>query len=132
MKTAILECLLREPSQSDDGVVTGRFCFPESFIGFQGHFPGHPVMPGVLQVEAMAQVAGALLLRRPENVNRLAFLLSMDHVKFRKTVVPGDQLILEANVKRMRERTAQMETKASVGGTVVAEAVIRFMLVDAY
>ena len=99
---------------------------------FQGHFPGHPVMPGVLQVEAMAQLAGALLLKNSENANRLAFLLSMDNVKFRKTVVPGDQLILEANLKKMRSRTAQVETKASVAGTVVAEAQIRFMLVDAY
>jgi UDP-3-O-[3-hydroxymyristoyl] N-acetylglucosamine deacetylase/3-hydroxyacyl-[acyl-carrier-protein] dehydratase len=99
---------------------------------FQGHFPGHPVMPGVLQVEAMAQVAGALLLHSSENTNRLAFLLSLDQVKFRKTVVPGDQLILEANVKKLRSRTAQIETTASVGGAVVAEAQIRFMLVDAY
>jgi UDP-3-O-[3-hydroxymyristoyl] N-acetylglucosamine deacetylase/3-hydroxyacyl-[acyl-carrier-protein] dehydratase len=99
---------------------------------FQGHFPGHPVMPGVLQVEAMAQLAGALLLKNSENANRLAFLLSMDNVKFRKTVVPGDQLILEAKLKKMKSRTAQVETKASVAGTVVAEAQIRFMLVDAY
>ena len=104
--------------------------FNEEF--FQGHFPGQPVMPGVLQIEAMAQLAGVLLLRKSADINKLAYLLSIDNVKFRKTVVPGDQLILEAEVKKLKSRTGQVQTRASVDGNVVAEAMIRFMIVDAY
>jgi UDP-3-O-[3-hydroxymyristoyl] N-acetylglucosamine deacetylase/3-hydroxyacyl-[acyl-carrier-protein] dehydratase len=102
--------------------------FNEQF--FQGHFPGTPIMPGVLIVEAMAQVSGLLFAQRLEHTGKLAVLLSMDNVKLRKSVVPGDQLILSAETIRLRKRTAQCRCKAMVGDVVVAEAQIRFMLVD--
>ena len=102
--------------------------FNEQF--FQGHFPGTPIMPGVLIVEAMAQVSGLLFAQRLEHTGKLAVLLSMDGVKLRKAVVPGDQLVLTAETIKLRKRTAQCQCKAIVGETVVAEAQIRFMLVD--
>jgi len=102
--------------------------FNEQF--FQGHFPGTPIMPGVLIVEAMAQVSGLLFAQRLEHTGKLAVLLSMDNVKLRKSVIPGDQLILTAETIRLRKRTAQCRCRAMVGDAVVAEAQIRFMLVD--
>ena len=102
--------------------------FNEQF--FQGHFPGTPIMPGVLIVEAMAQVSGLLFAQKLEHTGKLAVLFSMDSVKLRKAVIPGDQLILTAEVVRSRKRSAQCRCKAMVGGSVVAEAQIRFMLVD--
>ncbi len=102
--------------------------FNEQF--FQGHFPGTPIMPGVLIVEAMAQVSGLLFAQKLEHTGKLALLLSMDGVKLRKAVVPGDQLILIAETERVKKKTAQCRCKAMVGETVVAEAQIKFMLVD--
>jgi UDP-3-O-[3-hydroxymyristoyl] N-acetylglucosamine deacetylase/3-hydroxyacyl-[acyl-carrier-protein] dehydratase len=102
--------------------------FNEQF--FQGHFPGTPVMPGVLIVEAMAQVSGLLFAQRLEHTGKLAMLLSMDNVKLRRPVVPGDQLILTAETLRLRRRTAHCRCQAMVGETVAAEAEIKFMLVD--
>jgi UDP-3-O-[3-hydroxymyristoyl] N-acetylglucosamine deacetylase/3-hydroxyacyl-[acyl-carrier-protein] dehydratase len=88
-------------------------------------------MPGVLIVEAMAQLSGVLLLKKLERTEQVAVLLSMDKVKLRKTVHPGDQLRLEAEVVRSKARTAQVNTQAWVGDELAAEAKIRFMLVPA-
>jgi UDP-3-O-[3-hydroxymyristoyl] N-acetylglucosamine deacetylase/3-hydroxyacyl-[acyl-carrier-protein] dehydratase len=102
--------------------------FNEQF--FQGHFPSTPIMPGVLIVEAMAQVSGLLFAQRLEHTGKLAMLLSMDNVKLRKAVVPGDQLILIAETVRLRRRTAHCRCRAMVGDVVAAEAEIKFILVD--
>ena len=97
---------------------------------FNGHFPGQPVMPGVLQIEAMAQLAGALLMQELEEHNKLPFLMSIDKVKFRKAVVPGDQLVLEADSLRLRGSVGAVRARARVGGQIVAQAEIRFAVVD--
>jgi len=98
---------------------------------FTGHFPGSPVMPGVLIIEAMAQVAGVLMLNKKENVGKVAYFISLDNAKFRKTVLPGDQLRLEVEVVKLKSKTGQVHTKALVDGSVVSEADLMFALVDA-
>ena len=103
--------------------------FNEQF--FQGHFPGTPIMPGVLIVEAMAQLSGVLFIQKLEHAGQLAVLLGMDKVRIRRPVVPGDQLILEAQTVRVRSRTGHCRCRAMVGDKLVAEAEIKFMLVDA-
>jgi UDP-3-O-[3-hydroxymyristoyl] N-acetylglucosamine deacetylase / 3-hydroxyacyl-[acyl-carrier-protein] dehydratase len=98
---------------------------------FNGHYPGQPIMPGVLIIEAMAQLGGLLLARELEHTGKVAVLLSLDRVKFRRPVVPGDQLILEAFARRMKSRTGHVYCQARVGDAHVAEADIKFMMVDA-
>jgi UDP-3-O-[3-hydroxymyristoyl] N-acetylglucosamine deacetylase/3-hydroxyacyl-[acyl-carrier-protein] dehydratase len=97
---------------------------------FNGHFPGQPIMPGVLIIEAMAQLAGALLMRKAENMRRLPVLLAIDNAKLRKTVVPGDQLRIETETLRLKSRTGEVFGKALVDGQVAAEALMRFMIID--
>jgi len=97
---------------------------------FNGHFPGQPIMPGVLIIEAMAQLAGALLMRKAENMKRLPVLLAIDNAKLRKTVVPGDQLRIETETLRLKSRTGEVFGKALVDGQVAAEALMRFMIID--
>ena len=98
---------------------------------FSGHYPGTPIMPGVLIVEAMAQLGGLLLSQTLEHTGKIAVLLSLDRVKLRHPVTPGDQLILEAETIRASTRTASIRCKAHVGAREVAGAQIRFMMVDA-
>ncbi|GIW76526.1 MAG: bifunctional enzyme LpxC/FabZ [Phycisphaerae bacterium] len=100
-------------------------------IFFQGHYPGTPIMPGVLIVEALAQLGGILLSQKLEHTGKLAVLLSMDKVKMRNPVVPGDQLLLEAIAVRVKSRTGHVRCRAYVQDKVAAEADIKFMLVDA-
>ena len=98
---------------------------------FQGHWPEQPIMPGVLQLEAMAQLAGVLLLRKLENTGKLAVLWSIDKVKLRGAVVPGDQLRIEVETIRARPQVGHVRARCKVAGKLVAEAELKFTLVDA-
>ncbi|MDP6958679.1 MAG: 3-hydroxyacyl-ACP dehydratase FabZ, partial [Planctomycetota bacterium] len=102
--------------------------FNEPF--FQGHFPGEPIMPGVLQIEAMAQLAGVLLMRKADNQSKIAVLLSLDGVKLRKSVVPGDQLRIEVEAIKVKSRTGEVYARASVDGATAVEATMKFMIVE--
>ena len=97
---------------------------------FKGHFPGRPVMPGVLIIEAMAQVGGVMMLVSEEQRGKLAFFMAADNLKFRRTVVPGDQLILEVEAGKIKAKTGQVHGRALVDGKVVAEADLMFALVE--
>jgi UDP-3-O-[3-hydroxymyristoyl] N-acetylglucosamine deacetylase/3-hydroxyacyl-[acyl-carrier-protein] dehydratase len=97
---------------------------------FQGHFPGHPVMPGVLQLEAMAQVASILLLRTPENQGKIGYFMSADNVKWRRPVVPGDTLLIEAELLKVKRSVGQARGRCIVNGQVVSEADLMFSLLD--
>jgi len=91
---------------------------------FQGHFPEHPIMPGVLIIEAMAQVGGILAYQTapPDNRERLIYFMGMDKVRFRKMVLPGDQIIFEAKILKFRSKVAKMSGTATVDDQLVAEA----------
>ncbi len=98
---------------------------------FAGHFPGAPVMPGVLIVEAMAQTAGVMMLANlPDRETKLVFFTGIDGAKFRRPVVPGDQLRLELTVLKLRPRYIKLRGEAYVDGQLVAEAEISSALVD--
>jgi UDP-3-O-[3-hydroxymyristoyl] N-acetylglucosamine deacetylase/3-hydroxyacyl-[acyl-carrier-protein] dehydratase len=98
---------------------------------FAGHWPGQPILPGVIQIEALAQLAGVLLLRRLLNTAKVAVLLSIDRIKFRRAVTPGDQLRLECETQSIRAKSAKVFGRASVNDELTCEAIMKFMLMDA-
>ena len=97
---------------------------------FQGHFPGHPVMPGVLIMEAMAQVGGVIMLSTPEMRGKMAYFMSVDYCKFRQTVIPGDELRMEVEILRSRAKTGQCLGHAFVKDKLVCEAEVKFAIID--
>jgi UDP-3-O-[3-hydroxymyristoyl] N-acetylglucosamine deacetylase/3-hydroxyacyl-[acyl-carrier-protein] dehydratase len=97
---------------------------------FQGHYPGTPIMPGVLIVEALAQLSGVLLLRKLEHTGKVAVLISIDKVRLRRPVVPGDQLRLEADIVKAGGNRAHVRGRATVQGEAAGEAELKFMLID--
>ncbi len=98
---------------------------------FQGHFPGIPIMPGVLIIESMAQVGGVLVFKTlPDRENKLVFFAGIKNARFRKPVVPGDQLRLEMLLTHSRKSLGKLKGEAYVGTQLVAEAEIMFSLVD--
>lgn len=137
----LLKCLPhRYPFLLVDKVVEAKF--NESIIAiknvtanepqFMGHFPGQPIMPGVLIIEAMAQAGGLIITGNPDfdAENKLVYFMSIDKAKFRKLVVPGDTLVLDIKVIQNRGPVWKLDAKALVNDEVVAEAELKAMLVD--
>ena len=97
---------------------------------FAGHFPNHPIMPGVLQLEAIAQVAGILTLRQAENFGKLAYFMAAENVKWRKPVRPGDRLVIDVELTKARSKVGKAKGVCSVNGEVVSEAEVTFMMAE--
>ncbi|MHB8524150.1 MAG: bifunctional UDP-3-O-[3-hydroxymyristoyl] N-acetylglucosamine deacetylase/3-hydroxyacyl-ACP dehydratase [Limisphaerales bacterium] len=97
---------------------------------FAGHFPNHPIMPGVLQLEAIAQVAGILMLRQIENMGKIAYFMSAENVKWRKPVRPGDVLVIEVEMTKARSKLGKARGVCSVEGEVVSEAEVTFVITE--
>jgi beta-hydroxyacyl-ACP dehydratase FabZ len=111
-------------------LAVGRKCVTMNEQFFQGHFPGYPIMPGVLIIEAMAQTACALMFSRPEMKNKLAFFMGIDEVKFRKPVTPGDVVEMHIEMLRTGSRAGRAKGIAKVGGETATEATFSFAIAD--
>jgi len=115
----ILEC-------DDEKRIVGLKNLTYNELFFQGHFPGQPVMPGVLQMEAMAQVAGILLNRMFGGEGKISYFAAIDNARFRRPVVPGDQLRMEIEIIKAKPRLSKVHAKAFVDEQLVSEADLMF------
>ncbi len=115
-----------EPGRSAKGIK--NVTINEPF--FQGHFPGHPIMPGVLIIEAMAQVGGILAFKSANVANKLVYFMGIDKARFRRPVFPGDTIELLLNVLKCRGTIWVFEAKAHVDGNLVAEAELKATIVE--
>lgn len=97
---------------------------------FQGHFPGHPIMPGVLIIEAMAQVAGVAALNMKNNIGKIAYFISIDNARFRKPVSPGDKIVIEVDLVKAKMSVVKAHAVAKVDDAVVAETDFMFAFVN--
>jgi len=113
-----------------DKTAVGIKCVSGNEPFFTGHFPEKAIMPGVLIVEAMAQVSCVLFLSKPTNQGKLAFFMGMEEIKFRKPVVPGDRLELKVEILKMRDKFGKAKGEAFVDGQIVTEATFSFAIVD--
>ncbi len=110
--------------------IVGIKCVTVNEPFFQGHFPGLPVMPGVLQLEAMAQTAGILLNRIAGNPDGVPFFMAIDKAKFRRVIKPGDQMRIEVKITKLRSKMARFEAQVCVGDTVASEAEMMCMITN--
>ena len=97
---------------------------------FQGHFPGLPVMPGVLQLEAMAQTAGILMNKAGGEAGGIPYFMGIDNARFRKVIKPGDQMVIEVELTTLRSRVARFKAKVTVDGALASEAEMLCMLTE--
>lgn len=131
MLDRLIELPRQEAVQIEPGMRTAgikNVTFNEPY--FQGHFPGNPVMPGVMIVETMAQVACAAGLMLRDNVGKLGLFTGIEEMKFRRQVVPGDQLLINCEFLAFRRGMGKVKATATVEGQVAAEGILRFAIVD--
>lgn len=117
-----------EMEQGKRAVGLKNFTIGEPF--FQGHFPGNPIVPGVLIVEALAQVGAVAILSVPENRNKVVYFAAIDRFRFRRPVTPGDSIRLEVAIARLRGKVGKGVAKATLGEAIVAQGELTFVLVD--
>jgi 3-hydroxyacyl-[acyl-carrier-protein] dehydratase len=123
--------LLDEVTELEPGrkAVAQRRVRPDEYY-FQGHFPGNPIMPGVLQVEALAQAGAVAALSTPENRGKLVLFAGIDGVRFKRMVKPGDTMRLEVEMTRMRGSIGKAHAEATVDGEMVVKAELTFAIVE--